>query len=61
MPLFLQAIEQIVQEVRKRLPAWIDPAALTKEIFDESFAQLHYDKLIQGRACFCAVINFLLI
>ena len=32
----LQAIEQIVQEVRKRLPAWIDPAALTKEIFDES-------------------------
>ncbi|MBU0714410.1 MAG: Flp pilus assembly complex ATPase component TadA [Verrucomicrobia bacterium] len=32
----LQAIEQIVQEVRERLPAWIDPAALTKEIFDES-------------------------
>jgi len=32
----LQAIEQIVQEVRARLPDWIDPAALTKEIFDES-------------------------
>ncbi|MFA5043832.1 MAG: ATPase, T2SS/T4P/T4SS family [Kiritimatiellia bacterium] len=32
----LQAIEQIVQEVRQRLPAWIDPAALIKEIFDES-------------------------
>ena len=32
----LQTIELIVQEVRERLPAWIDPAALTKEIFDES-------------------------
>jgi len=32
----LQAIEKIVQEVRARLPDWIDPAALTKEIFDES-------------------------
>ncbi|MFH1476096.1 MAG: ATPase, T2SS/T4P/T4SS family [Verrucomicrobiota bacterium] len=32
----LQTIEKIVQEVRARLPAWIDPAALTKEIFDES-------------------------
>ncbi len=32
----LQAIEQIVHEVSERLPAWIDPATLTKEIFDES-------------------------
>ena len=32
----LQTIELIVEEVRERLPAWIDPAALTKEIFDES-------------------------
>ena len=32
----LQTIEKIVQEVRARLPDWIDPAALTKEIFDES-------------------------
>lgn len=31
-----QTIEQIVQEARKDLPAWIDPTALIKEIFDES-------------------------
>ncbi len=31
-----QTLEQIVQEVRQRLPAWIEPAVLIKEIYDEA-------------------------
>ena len=31
-----QTLEQIVREVHQRLPAWIDPAVLIKEIYDEA-------------------------
>jgi pilus assembly protein CpaF len=31
-----QTLEQIVREVHQRLPAWIEPAVLIKEIYDEA-------------------------
>lgn len=52
-----QTLEQIVQEVRQRLPAWINPDDLIKEIYDEAVGLGPLEDMLEDPAITEIMVN----